>query len=325
MNFLKFSKKVKLMDNNPIVVVDIGASGGSDVRWSQLTDNIKFIMFEPDKRAFESLSKMKDNNLVLFNSALADAKKTISFYLCKKQKVSSVFKPNYDFLKKFINKERFEIIKEIVMEADTLDNQLGGAGINDVDFIKIDTQGCEKLILAGAKNTLKNAVGLEVEVEFAPIYLEQPLFADVDSFIRENGFELFDIQKCFYQRDNRAELSKGQLVFGNALYFKSPEKIFSESVSHDKIVRAFCCYLSYGYLDLGRALLNLAIDKKVLSEDEIAIMEKAISSKSSTSLKFRGSKKIWLVLIKLASVFSRDHMTDLAVGNYPVSKWNKYF
>ena len=231
MNFLKFSKKVKLMDNNPIVVVDIGASGGSDVRWSQLTDNIKFIMFEPDKRAFESLSKMKDNNLVLFNSALADAKKTISFYLCKKQKVSSVFKPNYDFLKKFINKERFEIIKEIVMEADTLDNQLGGAGINDVDFIKIDTQGCEKLILAGAKNTLKNAVGLEVEVEFAPIYLEQPLFADVDSFIRENGFELFDIQKCFYQRDNRAELSKGQLVFGNALYFKSPEKIFSESVS----------------------------------------------------------------------------------------------
>ena len=40
------------------------------------------------------------------------------------------------------------------VETVTLDNQLQGNSIEDVDFLKIDTQGSELSILQGAKETL---------------------------------------------------------------------------------------------------------------------------------------------------------------------------
>ena len=60
--------------------------------------------------------------------------------------------------------------------------------IKDVDFIKIDIQGAELDVFKGGRETLKAVVAIVSEVEFIPIYVEQPLFGDVCSFLSENEF-----------------------------------------------------------------------------------------------------------------------------------------
>ena len=72
----------KLLNNNHLVIVDVGASGGIDPRWSKTTEFYKGILFEPDPREFAALKRNSDKNLIVINSALSDSTKEIEFHLC---------------------------------------------------------------------------------------------------------------------------------------------------------------------------------------------------------------------------------------------------
>ena len=218
----------RLLRDNPLRIVDIGASGGIDARWAKFTSEYQGILFEPDPREFERLKSTSARQLVVLNSALFDSVSTIDFHLCRKQQVSSVYVPNAGFLARFPKAERYEITRTVQMATDTLDSQLALHAIDDIDFIKMDTQGCELPILLGGRETLERTVGMQIEVAFSPSYLNQPLFSDVDTFVRARGFELFDIKPQTWTRSDKAR-GKGQLVFGDALYFRSPEQMISMS------------------------------------------------------------------------------------------------
>jgi len=125
-----------IIKNNPLYVVDIGASGGIDPRWKGTGLSYKGILFEPDPREYEVLKNSSDSNLIVLNSALSDCIKEIDFHLCNKQMVSSVYAPNFDFLNRFPDSERFGIFKKIKMNTDTLSNQLKKNSIDEVDFVE---------------------------------------------------------------------------------------------------------------------------------------------------------------------------------------------
>ena len=257
-----------ILKNDKLCVVDVGASGGIHERWLRFDSNIKAILFEPDPREYENLSSKVPNSHFVLNSALSEKNEEVEFNLCRKQQVSSVYKPNMNTLNKFPEIERFEIVKKIKIKADTLDNQLEKNRIWNVDFIKIDAEGYELSILKGAQNALKQAIGLEIEVCFLPIRENQPLFHDINKFLLSQNFELFDLKRNYWRRtahpcyrDNR----KGQMIHGDALYFRVPEDLIENGpVDQNRVVQAICVYLAYGYLDLAYKLYELGIEKKLL-------------------------------------------------------------
>jgi FkbM family methyltransferase len=58
----------------------------------------------------------------------------------------------------------FEEALEIDVEADTLDNIVDDVGLDSVDFIKIDVEGAEGLVVKGAERTLRKARAILIEI-----------------------------------------------------------------------------------------------------------------------------------------------------------------
>ncbi len=58
----------------------------------------------------------------------------------------------------------FEEALEIDVETDTLDNIVDEAGLDTVDFVKIDVEGAEGLVVKGAERTLRKARAILIEI-----------------------------------------------------------------------------------------------------------------------------------------------------------------
>lgn len=270
----------RFIRENPICVVDIGASGGLSEPFAS-RGHCHGILFEPDERAAESLYTVSPSEVghtyTILTTALGPEKGPLTFYLARDQECSGCLKPNVELLNRFPDPGRFETIKTISLEGDTLDNQLGAKGL-EPDFLKLDVQGFESNILDGATTCLASAVGLIIEVEFVPLYSGQRLFSQVHEQMMNAGFELFDLQRSFWKRgiDGKSVNTRGQLVFANALYLRPPDQLrahFRDRKS--KIAAAALIYHAFGYRDallvVGEAAGNdhfeLRTDIMALAED----------------------------------------------------------
>ncbi|MFM7793657.1 MAG: FkbM family methyltransferase, partial [Microcystis panniformis] len=71
--------------------------------------------------------------------------------------------------------------------------------VDSIDFLQVDVQGAELNIFQGAQQIIKNStLAIQTEVEFAPIYKNQPLFADVNSHLRQQGFFLQELKELVW-------------------------------------------------------------------------------------------------------------------------------
>lgn len=250
----------------PITLLDIGASGGLQPHWKTARPYLQVIGFEPDDREFGNLSKNAPPGTLYFNTALADKPGPITFHLCRKQMTSSVFEPNRELLCRYPDVQDFDEVATVEVSADTLDNVLGSNKITNVDFAKIDTQGAELGILQGGAGALQTSLfGLEIEVEFIPIYKGQPLFAEVEQYVRAKGFELFDLRPFYWKREVGRDLGGpyGQIAFGDALFFKSGQALADmlamlpdDEARRRKTLRAISISLLYGYIDYAIELFD---------------------------------------------------------------------
>ena len=206
---------------------------------------------------------------------------------------------------------------------DLLNLKLKINNINEVDFIKIDTQGYELPILRGYANNFDSVIGLEIEVEFEPMYEGQPLFSDVDNFVKDKGFSLVDLKRYYWKRQNNVNTgnSKGQMIFGDALYFKSPEQILlMPNISQEKIIRCIFIYLAYGYVDLAQTLLKNATNKELLSEEihDLLLIELKKYENNKILKRFKMRRKIAELFHKLSKKIDpgNDYSgTDRLIGN----------
>ena len=259
---------------SPFVYVDVGARGGTDRRWKRFKNHFLTVAFEADEAAYQELlsTSKRDPKVRPIFAALHNRSGEITFYVTRKAAVSSVLPPNREFLERFPDPGRFDVVRTVRLEATTLDSALQTHGIREIDFLKIDTQGSALWVLEGGREALAGAYGVEVEAEFAPLYEGQPLFNEVDRFMRANGFEILDINRSYWKRHRGGACGgqRGQLVFGDALYLRSPEQFVKHDTDHAKakIVKATIVCLVYGYLDVAVAIWDQALTKAIVSHDE---------------------------------------------------------
>ncbi len=206
----------------------------------------------------------------MIDHALSDRKGDVVLNICRKRTVSSLYPPDGSFWTKFPDAARAEVMQVARVQADTLDNQLNEHDVKDVDFIKLDVHGHEIAILRGARQAVASTVGMEIEVCFGSLYKGGARFSAIHDFVETMGFELFDLRRYFWSRKEVSGISegrRGQLVFGDALYFRSPEAVMASGANGSKILHAACVYIVYGYFDLAAVLHSLAVRENRISRE----------------------------------------------------------
>jgi FkbM family methyltransferase len=300
------------------IFCDIGARWGLEEPWKSYRDCVDIISFEPDKEEYEELSKKKKNRDFVFPYALYKEEKQINLNLTKSRGCSSIYEPKQSFLGNFPDVKRFNVEKIVEVKASTLDNLYMKKELQNLDFIKLDTQGAELDILSGGVGVInENILGLQVEVEFKEMYNKQPLFSEVDLYIRNNfGLELFDIRKAFwkYKEGRGIGPSKGQLIFGDALYFRNPFDLpnwcsqFGDEEACNKIIMACFMGVLYGYPDYSLCLLERSEISSYLDAGTINKLKQAIiRNVKCKKYHFKGSGKLSAIMHLISECFKPDH------------------
>jgi FkbM family methyltransferase len=108
------------------------------------------------------------------------------------------------------------VVRKVPVRAVPLDRLAGEAGVDRIDFLKLDTQGAELAILRGAHGLLARAAIDVIYTEFfvVPHYEGAALLHELWAELARHGYVMYDLFKGPYGRN-------GQLRFGDAI-FASP-------------------------------------------------------------------------------------------------------
>ncbi len=305
--------------------VDVGAMGGISRKWAQVKECLQVIGFEPDKREFKKLQSSEAEQFL--NYIVYKQSADIQLNVTQDPGKTSIYKPNLKVLNEFPDADRHQVVESIRFSQDTvdsLDNILKKHGL-DADFLKIDTQGSELDILEGAERSLENIFGVELEVEFLPLYEGQALFPDVHSFMTHRGFVLYDLRRAFWKRKEYFDyIGKGQLIFGDALYVKQVGH-FLESLGNMKdeekrILKILCSVtacLVYGVYDYAFSITEGVFKKGYISLDYKNKMIEGIGrvSKKSFLPHFWGREFLYKGFNKMAELLQPKSYLGWADGD----------
>ncbi len=259
--------------HSPFSLIDVGAMGGVAKKWNCIGDVLSTIAFEPNVHEYKKLENTSQRKFI--NCALYGESCDLNLNVAKEAAKTSLLKPNEDVLRQFPESDRFSIIEECRIgkqSVKTLDQLFLDGDIPYVDFLKCDTQGTELSILKGGQEHIVSSLwGLQVEVEFIPLYKDQPLFSDVHQFMTEQGFYLMDFRRFFWKRSGWHDyIGRGQMTFADALYFKAPYA-WSTLLSADdaqknkeKLYKGLLVFLVYGSFDYAVDLLHFGLSAKIL-------------------------------------------------------------
>jgi FkbM family methyltransferase len=240
----------KLLEGEKITLFDIGSRGGVHQRWHRFGAHLRVIGFEPDRQECQRLNEMSGSYPYEFRClpyALGrDVRSAVDFHICKAPGCSSLYEPNTPFVHDFHYGHNLEVVSTVSVDLTTLENVVAQEGVVP-DFIKVDTQGSELNILQGGHAILRDAKMLELEVEFNPQYKDQPLFSDVDIWLRDAGFLLLGLRRTYWRRMNKngspTSPLGGQIMHGDAIYYNA-EAVANLATASPKDVVKFCVMLS---------------------------------------------------------------------------------
>ena len=259
----KYLVKNDFFVSNHFKVVDVGARHGFKGRWARYNKQIDLIGFEPDEEEYKILNKNKSSNEKFYQFAVDSKKGKQMFYLSAYRASSSFYPLNDDFVYRFPSHKQLAIEKEV--EVETID--LDSIKIN-MDFMKIDTEGAELDVLKGAKKHLNDSVvGVELEVSFNGFRKNNPLFNEIDSYLKEQGFDLFCLSPKSHPKNALPHFKTGQCIGADSLYLKYGVKYGLSGWDSFKVMKLASIMETYGLNDCAIELITYAQNKGILNKN----------------------------------------------------------
>jgi FkbM family methyltransferase len=176
-------------------VVDVGANPiDGDAPYAALlaAGRARLVGFEPNPEALAALEQRKGPHERYFPHAIGDGEMH-TLHVCQAPGMTSLLQPNAELLARFHGFSAWgTVIRTLPVATVRLDDV---AEIEDLDYLKIDIQGGELMALTHAAAKLRLCTVIQTEVEFLPMYRDQPLFSEIEQFLRAQGFVIHKFEQ----------------------------------------------------------------------------------------------------------------------------------
>jgi FkbM family methyltransferase len=275
-----------------LTLVDVGSAGGLHSRWRPFAPIVSAILFDPREAA--STGTFGPGQTRVYPVALSDRSGEAELYLTRLANMSSFLRPDTDRLARYRKKGRdTELVGSQRVPVEQLDVLTAADGFKP-DVVKVDTQGSELMVLKGAEQSLKSVVLAEVEVSFFQRYVDQPVFADVEAWMKAHDFELIELYRLKrYRAANSLDLRRplpggnqrsGRVAYGDAIFLRNEASLLDAAAGDggNSILRAAIALLAYGKSDHAAALLDRG--RQFFSADRIDAIHSALNELDRWSL-----------------------------------------
>jgi FkbM family methyltransferase len=261
----------------PLVAIDVGCRDGVRPAWRELAPHALLVGFDPDPDECVRLNAAAGNaaHERYEPIALAANEGEATLHLTADPQSSSLYPPDARAIRRYPELWRHEARGTQTIVTSTIDSWAQGAGVGSVDALKVDVQGAELDVLRGAEHLLASMRVIEAEVEFQELYEGQPLFNDVNAFLRDHGFGLWrlrDIYHCGISRARRGEpvfgvgeyvehtRLGGQIAWANAVFVRNELADADAQVEWLMRVRDACVSSIFGFPELVELALREAAE-----------------------------------------------------------------
>ena len=262
-----------LMPQRITEVVDIGANpiDGDPPYTRMLAAGLcRVTGFEPQDQALAALQQKKGPNERYLPYAVGDGK-THTLNICRALGTTSLLEPDPSTLDLFGElKALAEVMHQVPLATRKLDDI---SEIQYMDFLKIDIQGGELAVFQGGTSRLSQAVAIQTEVSFIPLYKNQPglyhRFGIVPPGIHSPLFCGGKEMAHLPLRRRRRPAPAPQSITGSRYRlrgdFSCPESMTDEQLKHLALIAHHC----YGSIDLALRCLIVLLQRKVSEADGI--------------------------------------------------------
>ncbi len=256
-------------------LVDIGGRGEAFTGAATLARYAHYYVSEPDAaeaaRLTDALPRETPwRGLTVFAEAIASQPGPATLYLTQEPGMSSLLQPDPRVAGRFWIAPKFEVVGEVSVPAIGLDEASRRYGFTDASFLKLDTQGSElDILLSGPDLVRDSLVGIQSEVSFQPFYRGQPLFADIDSHLRANGFSLVTMNRTLLRRAGFDEslYSRRTVTWAHCLYLREPDDLPQRSpYGTARLARLLAVTIAFHHFDLAIDVVGRLTATGVLSD-----------------------------------------------------------
>jgi FkbM family methyltransferase len=218
LTMIHIHRSIRLAKHFPdqnFMILDIGGGvGASVILYNKYFSANKIIVFEPILENYNIIKSKTSqfSNIEVFNYAVGSENSKKQINIANRITSSSLFPLSVDpdsnvFNEKNLGQNRVENIE--VVRLDDFLTKIPG----DIGIIKIDVQGYEMNVLKGAEASLERAKIILLEANNHDGYVGSPRYFEIDSYLREHHFTLYDIFPSIF--DN------GKLKEWDVIYLKT--------------------------------------------------------------------------------------------------------
>jgi FkbM family methyltransferase len=253
-------------------VVDIGANpidGDPPYKRMLAAGLCTVIGFEPQSDALAELDRRKGPLERYLPYAVADGRQR-TLHVCSAKGMTSLLSPDPEHLALFND---FPALGRIERELPVATRRLDDIDeIEELDFLKIDIQGCELEVFRAGRQKLAKAVAIQTEVSFVTLYRDQPALGEVDMALREMGFIPHSFAEVLFWPITPAviagdpRMAVRQLLEADLVYvrdFSRPENLSAPQWKQLAMIAHHC----YGSFDLVLRAIVAATELGALNSD----------------------------------------------------------
>ena len=283
----------RLLSDADLKFVDVGGRGDAFPPLLPFAHLARYYVFEPEAteaaRLEEAFAQEQTwRSVVVMAEAVGRSRGLASLYVTENPGMSSLLEPDPAVARRICAWRKFEVRSVLQVPVVPLDEAAERHGFLDASFLKLDTQGSELDILQGGTRVLESIVGIYTEAAFQPFYKGQPLFGDLDCFLRSQGFTLFLMDRTTLRRSRfRKTMYSGRMVtWAHCLYLREPETVAGGANPLHPLAGLLASSMAFHQYDVALEMTGAFEQAQLLGTPEVKELRREVRLCAASRMEF---------------------------------------